>query len=56
MNALTIGCWLAAILSYVINKSIWWAILHFLCNWFYVGYWIFKYTAFDDWICSLVVK
>lgn len=29
---------LAAIVSYSINKSVWWAFLHGVFSWFYLGY------------------
>lgn len=35
---LAMGSALAMILSYSINKSILWAILHGICSWFYVIY------------------
>jgi hypothetical protein len=31
---------LAAFLSYYVNKSIWYAILHGLLNWIYIIWWI----------------
>ena len=34
-----LGSILAAILSWTVNHSILWAILHFFCGWFYVIYW-----------------
>ncbi len=35
-----LGCVLAVIISYVANKSILWAILHGICGWFYVIYFL----------------
>ncbi len=32
------GCALAITISWSINQSIWWAILHGLCSWAYVIY------------------
>ncbi len=32
------GCALAIAISWSVNKSIWWAILHGICSWFYVIY------------------
>lgn len=40
---LSIGGALAMILSYSINKSILWAILHGIFSWFYVIYFAIKY-------------
>jgi len=40
-----IGSALAAILSYVHNHSIMWAILHFFCSWLYVAYAVLTRTA-----------
>lgn len=46
-TTITIGCGmgtaLAMILSYSINKSIGWAILHGIFSWFYVIYFAIKY-------------
>lgn len=40
-SGFSIGCVLAAILSYTVNKSIIWAIIHGFFNWGYVLYhWI----------------
>lgn len=33
-----IGCILAVVISYTLNKSILWAILHGIFGWFYVIY------------------
>ena len=35
------GCALAMVISFGLNKSIWWAILHGFFNWFYVLYYAF---------------
>jgi len=37
------GAALAMILSYSLNKSILWAILHGVCSWFYVIYFAIVY-------------
>ena len=37
------GTALAMILSFSINKSIWWAILHGIFGWFYVIYFGIRY-------------
>lgn len=39
----TIGAVLAMGFSYHTNHSVGWAILHFLCGWFYDIYWLFEY-------------
>ena len=31
-------CFTSAFLSYALNHSIWWSILHFFCGWIYVIY------------------
>lgn len=33
-----ISCCIAAGLSYAINKSFWWALLHFFLGWIYLAY------------------
>jgi len=37
-HGVTFGCCLAMVLSYAVNKSILWAIVHGVCSWFYVIY------------------
>lgn len=54
-SSLVPGCWLAVVLSYAINKSIWWCLLHFIMGWLYVVYWLFEYTAIDVWIGQWIV-
>jgi len=39
----SIGAVLAAILSWNVNHSIWWALLHAFLSWFYVIYHWFTY-------------
>jgi len=39
-----IGCIGAAVLSWIANHSVVWAILHFFCNWVYVIYWFLVKT------------
>jgi hypothetical protein len=36
-----IGFILAALLSWVVNHSIIWAVIHGILNWWYVIYWVF---------------
>ena len=40
----TLGGLVAVALSWIVNKSICWAILHFFFSWFYVIYWVIKYS------------
>jgi p-aminobenzoyl-glutamate transporter AbgT len=40
-----LGGLLAVILSWTVNHSIVWAILHFFCSWFYVIYWALEYSG-----------
>lgn len=49
-----IGSILAVVLSWIVNKSILWAILHFFCSWIYVIYWAIVKTQFYSWLQSLV--
>jgi hypothetical protein len=37
-SGITFGSCLAMILSWSVNKSIFWAIIHGVCSWFYVIY------------------
>lgn len=48
------GCVVAMALSYAINKSILWGVLHMFLGWGYVLYWLFTYTNFDAWVNSWV--
>lgn len=41
---------IAIILSWSINHSILWAILHWIFGGFYVVYWLIKYTHLTGWI------
>lgn len=43
-GGITLGGLLAVILSWTVNHSIWFAILHFFCSWFYVFYWAIVYS------------
>lgn len=42
----------AVILSWSVNQSVWWAILHGFLSMFYVVYWVIKYSAVTHWIAS----
>lgn len=43
-GGISLGGLLAVILSWTVNHSILWAILHFFCSWFYVIYWALTYA------------
>lgn len=51
-----VGGILAAVLSWIVNQSVLWAIFHFLCSWIYVIYWILVKTHAYAWLQSLVVR
>jgi hypothetical protein len=40
-----LGGLLAVVLSWTVNHSIGWCILHFFCSWFYVIYWAIEYGS-----------
>ncbi len=42
-TGITLGGLLAVMLSWAVNHSILWAILHFFCSWFYVIYYLIAY-------------
>ena len=46
---------IAFALSYAINKSIFFGLMHMMCGWFYVLYWLFSYTDISNLINSYVV-
>ncbi len=46
----------AVLLSWAVNQSIWWAIFHCICGSIYIAYWLIKYTECIDWISQWVVK
>lgn len=52
----SVGGIVAVILSYAINESFWWALLHAFCGWFYVMYWLLSYTDILEWIRQFVVR
>jgi hypothetical protein len=45
---------LAIILSWTVNKSILWCILHFFCSWIYVLYWVFAYSKLIRYLETLL--
>jgi len=49
-----VGGIIAVVLSWIVNHSVGWAILHFFCSWIYVIYWLIAKTRFYDWLVSLV--
>ena len=48
-----LGSVLAAGLSYHVNGSILWAILHFFCSWLYVGWYLLVHTGFLNFLDHL---
>jgi hypothetical protein len=44
-GGLGLGAVIAVVLSWTANKSIVWAILHAICGWLYVVYWIFTHSG-----------
>jgi hypothetical protein len=38
---ITIGSVIAVIISWGLNHSILWAIVHGICSWWYIAYWFF---------------
>ncbi len=45
----------AAVLSWIANHSVGWAILHFFCSWIYVIYWVLTKTKCYEWLQSVFV-
>jgi hypothetical protein len=43
-SGISLGSLLAVILSWTVNKSILWCIAHAFCGWFYVIYYLVKYS------------
>lgn len=44
-SGIGLGGLLAVILSWVVNHSVVFCILHFICGWFYVIYWCIEYSS-----------
>jgi hypothetical protein len=44
---------LAAVLSWIVNQSLGWAVLHFFCSWIYVVYWALMKSKLYDFLVSL---
>ena len=53
-GCLTPGSVIAAILSWATNHSILWMLLHMMCSWFYVLYWIIFRSNLIDYVEKLV--
>lgn len=51
----SLGCVAAAVLSFVVNKSFWWCVLHMLLGWLYIIYWICSYSNIPEWIFNILV-
>lgn len=45
-SGITLGGALAAYCSWTVSHSLGWAIVHLLCGWLYVFYWLFEYAKF----------
>lgn len=52
----SVGALVAVVMSYAINQSFWWALLHAFCGWMYVLYWLLTYTKVLEWINQFVVR
>lgn len=39
---------LAVVLSWATNKSVLWCLMHWICGWFYVVYWAFRYGNLEQ--------
>lgn len=51
------GSLVAGVLSFAVNKSVIWAILHMLCGWVYVTYWICSYSnIIEKYIWPLIAQ
>ena len=50
-----VGAILAVTMSWIINHSVFWAIIHFFCSWIYILYWLVTKTSFYNWLSSLVI-
>jgi len=52
----TSGFVIAIILSWTVNHSVFWAILHLFCGWFYIAYWVCKYSTIIQYIEQTLLK
>jgi len=43
LKGISFGAALAMVVSFVVNKSIAWAVFHGVCGWFYIFYYILTY-------------
>lgn len=49
-----LGCILAMGMSIIVNKSVWWAIVHLLCSWLYVVWALIVHsTTLNTWLQSV---
>lgn len=48
------GWVVSAILSYTTNESFFWCILHMLCSWLYVVYWVCAHSIIPNYIMRYV--
>lgn len=55
-NFSSVGALVAFCMSYTVNSSVCWGILHFFMSWIYVVYWLFSYTHFKQWMLQWVVQ
>ncbi len=44
-GGISLGSLLAVILSWTVNHSVLWCIVHFFCTWVYVIYWCLVYAS-----------
>lgn len=51
-----IGLLIAVYLSYIINHSILWCILHAILGWFYVIYWLIVYSNLINYIHQFLMR
>lgn len=52
----SMGSFMAATLSFAVNKSILWAIIHAIFSWLYVAYWTIIHSQIPDLIIDAVGK
>jgi hypothetical protein len=44
-GGISLGSLLAVILSWSVNHSVVWCVVHFCCSWLYVIYWLIEYAG-----------
>ena len=52
----SIGFLLAIFLSYIVNHSILWCILHAILGWMYVVYWLIVYSNLSNYINEFLMR